>query len=76
MNDHTLKGMEVGKRQAGKLEGQVSYKGVGEYIWKINGGITSHVFLTLKYDERIPTVGLLLFIGLFVSMGISNDSNL
>lgn len=43
---------------------------------KINGGITSHVFLTLEHDECVSAVWLLLLIGLLVSMGISDDTNL
>lgn len=60
----------------GKLEGQISGEGHGECFWKINGGFTSHVFLTLKHDESISAMGLLLLVGSFVSMGIRDDSNL
>jgi hypothetical protein len=44
--------------------------------WGINGGFTSHVFLTLEYNESISAVGLLLLVWLLMSVGISYDSNL
>lgn len=37
---------------------------------------TSHIFLALKHDECIATVGFTLFVTLFMSMRICNDANL
>lgn len=66
---------EEGK-EIGKLEGQVSGEGHVVFLEGINGGITSHVFLTLKYDESISTMGLLLLVGLLMRMRIGNYSDL
>jgi len=46
------------------------------FLEGINGGFTSHVFLTLKYDESISTVGLLLLVGLLMRMRVGNNSDL
>lgn len=38
--------------------------------------VTSHIFLSLKYDKGISSVGLLLLVGFFVRVSISNNTNL
>lgn len=61
--------------EIGKLEGQISGEGHG-ILEGINGGFTSHVFLTLEYNKGISTMRLLLLVGLFMGMGIGNDTDL
>ena len=61
--------------EIGKLEGQISGEGHG-ILEGINGGFTSHVFLTLEYNKGISAMGLLLFVGLFVGMSIGDDTDL
>lgn len=67
--------MKWGGGEIGKLEGQISGEGHG-ILEGINGGFTSHVFLTLEYNKGISTMRLLLLVGLFMGMGIGNDTDL
>lgn len=51
--------------------------GSARAVWdKCNGRITSHVFLTVKYNKGISPVGLLLLIGVLMRMRVSDDADL
>lgn len=41
-----------------------------------SGGITSHVFLTLKYYKAVAAVRFLFLVSLFVGVGVADDADL
>lgn len=66
----------------GKPEGHISKIYIrGRSCLSHQGGVsgsivTSHVLLSLKYHKGVSSVGLFLLVGLFVRVGISDDTDL
>lgn len=67
----------------GRLEGHISKLYIqarscflNVINWAKGVIVTSHIFLSLKHDESISPVRLLLFVGLLMRVSIGDDANL